>query len=237
MLKRFATAMLGLSAMALSALPATAQNGTALSSTAAQAGLSYAWVPAEGAATLTGLGLAILVRPGQRLYEVNDREEVADREPIANGKGEVFISPALARRIESLAQGRRMDAADRSVARIVIGQASSSGPITISMRPIPGRDAIGVDGNASSNAAVTVAVIATFSRDVPDVTVNRLTVRADGSGHFYAIVPLAGDYVQGTPIRVTAYSAGAASPTLSAVIGAPNPDFYSRFDRLPPDRP
>jgi hypothetical protein len=237
MLKRFATAVLGLCAMVLSALPATAQMGTPLSAAAAKAGLSYAWVPAEGAATLTALGLAIVVRPGQRLYEVNDRVEVTDRAPIANGKGEVFVSAALARRIESLAQGRRMDAADRSVAQIVVGQVSSSGPITISMRPVPGRDAIAVDGNASSNAAVTVAVVATFSRDVPDVTVNRLTVRADGNGHFYTIVPLAGDYVQGTPIRITAYSAGAASATLSAIIGPPNPDMYSRFDRLPPDRP
>lgn len=237
MLRRFATAVFVLCAMGLSAMPGAAQNGTALSAAAAKAGLSYSWIQVEGAATLTAPGLAIVVRPGERLYEVNDRVEITDRAPSANGKGEVFVSAALAHRIVALAQGRRMDAADGSIGRIVIGQASSAGPITISMRPIPGRDAIGVDGNASANAAVTIAVLATFERDVPDVTVNRMTVRADGNGHFYAIIPLAGDYVQGTPIRVTAYSAGAASPTLSAIIGPPNLDSNSRFDRLPPDRP
>ena len=237
MLKRFATAVLALSGLGLSALPAVAQNGIALSSAAAKAGLAYAWIPAEGAAALTAPGLTIVVRPGERLYDVNERAEITDRAPTAKQNGEILISSALARRIQSLAQGRRTDAADGSVGRIVIGQASNAGPPTITMRPVPGRDAIAVDGSAPSNAPVTIAIVATFSRDVPDVTVVRQTVQADGSGHFSAVVPLAGDYVEGTPIRVTAYSGGAASSTLTALIGPPNPGVYTVFDRIPRDRP
>lgn len=237
MLKRFATAVLALSGIGLLALPADAQNGIALSSAAAKAGLTYAWIPAEGAAALTAPGLTIVVRPGERLYDVNERAEITDRAPTAKANGEVYISSAFARRILSLAQGRRTEAADGSVGRIVIGQASTAAPLTISVHPVSGRDAIAVDGSASSNAPVTIAVAAIFSRDVPDVTVVRQTVQADGSGHFTTIVPLAGDYVQGTTIRVTAYSGGAASPTLTALIGPPNPGVYTVFDRLPPDRP
>ena len=237
MLKRFATAVFALSGIGLSALPASAQNGIALSAAAAKAGLTYAWIPAEGAAALTAPGLTIVVRPGERLYDVNERAEIADRAPVAKQRGEMYVSAAFARRIQSLAQGRRMEAADGSVGRIIIGQAGSAAPLSISMRPVPGRDAIAVDGSASSNAPVTIAVVATFSRDVPDVTVVRQTVQADGSGRFSTIVPLAGDYVQGTPIRVTAYSGGNASSTLTAFIGPPNPGVNSEFDRLPPDRP
>ncbi len=83
------------SLLAAPGVAAAAQQGVPLASVARAANLQYAWLGAERAVQLSGPGLIVVIRPGEPIYDVNDRVEVAAITPhyAAN---DIYVSPATA---------------------------------------------------------------------------------------------------------------------------------------------
>src|SRR5665213_734297 len=79
-------------ATALLATPATAHTGTPLMRVADGAGYVYAWSASASEVTLSRPGLTIVLRPGNRRYEINDRVAYASEAPVyENGDLTVLV--------------------------------------------------------------------------------------------------------------------------------------------------
>jgi hypothetical protein len=114
------------------------------------------------------------------------------------------------------------------------GPVSVSGSMTVAVAPAVGSEAVMVSGTAPAMAPVVVVLHATFSRDLPNVYLNRRDVYADADGHFSAIVPIGPDYWRGSILTVTASSSSAtASATAQTVVTLPNPGVVVPADDVP----
>ena len=217
-------------AAALLVMPYAASSAQAdlpLARVAHQSGLGYAWLGVERAVSLTRKGLVIVVRPGANEYEVNDRVEVAAQAP-RYAAGDLYVSPALAERIEALARSAARSAASAARPRAVGAGASQagslSGQLAIEAQPLAGREAIVVNGQAPQGAPVTITLFGTLSSDLPTVVLSRHDVQADVNGRFQAVIPIASDYVRGSILHVVATSApGVGSASAQVIVGPPNP--------------
>jgi hypothetical protein len=111
---------------------------------------------------------------------------------------------------------------------------SVNGTMTVSVAPAPGSEAVTVSGTAPAMAPVVVILHATFSRDLPNVYLNRRDVFADADGHFSTIVPIAPDYWRGSIITISASSSSAtAAATVQTVVTLPNPGVVLPADDVP----
>ena len=111
---------------------------------------------------------------------------------------------------------------------------SVNGNMTVTVAPAVGAEAITVTGTAPAMAPVVVVLHASFSRDLPNVYLNRRDVYADADGHFTAVVPIGPDYWRGSIITVTASSSSAtASATAQTVVTLPNPGVVVPADADP----
>ncbi|TAM62127.1 hypothetical protein EPN52_00955 [bacterium] len=204
----------------------SAQAELALSRVANQSGLSYAWLGVERAVSLTRKGLVIVLRPGANEYEVNDRIEVTAQAPRYAG-GDLYVSPELARRIETLARytGRPVASERRQRETAAASQMSAGGgQLAIEARPLAGREAIVVNGQAPQGAPVTITLFGTVSSDIPTVVVSRHDVQADVNGRFQAVISIASDYFRGSVLQVVATSGPGVAPASTQVtVGSPNP--------------
>lgn len=224
-------------ALSLSMLPAIAagaQSGVPLATVAARAGLAYRWLGPERSVSLSRPGLVVVLRPGETLYDVNDRVEIADRAPRYAG-GDLVVDQSLAAHIERLASRLRPDRrTTRSASLRPPAATASSGPqrtfsgaIQIEARHLPGSEAIAVNGQAPPGAPVTITLLATLSPDIPTVLVSRSDVQTDVNGRFGAIISTAPDYLRGSTIEVLATSAPGVAPASAHVtLGAPEPGFH-----------
>ena len=88
--------------LAAPGLPAVAGQGVPLASVARAANLQYEWLASQRAVQLSGPGLVLVIRPGDVLYDVNQRVEVADTAP-QYVNNEMVVSPAMAKHIEQMA--------------------------------------------------------------------------------------------------------------------------------------
>ncbi len=164
---------------------------------------------------LSRAGIVVVLRPGATVYQVNDREEVADTAPSAQ-RGELFVTPLAGS--GALATASRAAPADRH-RRI----ASAQRTISLEARQLQGAEAITVDGTAPPDAPVTITLLAIVSSDVPTIVVSRHDVVTDVSGHFAAVIPIASAYERGTILRVVATSLpGVGSASAQLVTAAPN---------------
>jgi hypothetical protein len=97
------------------------------------------------------------------------------------------------------------------------------GTMTVTIGPVQGKEAVSIEGKAPAMAPVTLRLYGTYSRDLPDVFLNRRDILADASGHFSAVVPVAPDFWRGTVLTVTASSPDAAtSATAKTNLVVPN---------------
>lgn len=111
---------------------------------------------------------------------------------------------------------------------------SVNGNMTLAVAPAVGAEAITVTGTAPAMAPVVVVLHASFSRDLPNVYLNRRDVYADADGHFSAIVPIGPDYWRGSIITVSASSSSATtSATAETVVTLPNPGVVVPADDVP----
>ena len=89
--------------------------GVPLAQVAHDANLTYTWLVGTRAVQLNGPGIVLVVRPGDNLYEVNDRVEISADAPhyVSN---DIYVSRALANHITHLArQAQLLDEAHRPV--------------------------------------------------------------------------------------------------------------------------
>ena len=198
-----------------------------LSRVAAQSGYAWSWLGAERSVEISKPGMLIVIRPGQSLFEVNDRIETTAVAP-RYAHNDLYITQSFANRIAQLAR----QADQNSVAmnqsadpvRNVVAQASAiSGAIQMEVHQLPGSEALLVTGNAPPNAPVTITLYATFATDLPTVVVSRHDAHPDASGRFSTIVPIAPAYFRGVFLDVLASSLpGVKAATAQYVVGSPN---------------
>ena len=239
-MRRLAAALV---ATALSASPAIAHAGTSLERVADQVGYAYAWSASASEVTLARPGLTVVLRPGNRRYQINDRVAYASEAPVYE-HGDLSVSADVVAELRELA-GRypvsRATEGTRIGSTTTPGNpppSSASGALSILVSPAPGREAVVVDGSVPAalrgNAVpVTLTVTGTVSRDLPTVTLRRVTLATDGT--FHTILTTSG-MPRGSVVTVTATSALGLTPASAHLtVGAPNPSVDSPLDHLPKD--
>ena len=222
-------------AAALPALPATAHTGNSLLRVAGAAGYTTVWSVSASEMTLSRPGLTIVLRPGNRRYEINDRVTYASEAPVSVN-GDLLIPDDVATQLRTLAGAIPVSRAMEGARPGPLTYAqTASGSLTMTARQVAGREAIVVDGTAPASVPVTITLVGSISRDIPDVLIRRITVLSDGT--FHATLPVAPAMPRGSFVTVTATSLPRVAPATARVtIGAPNPAIDSdTFDHLPKD--
>lgn len=222
-------------AMALAPSIALSQtSGESLSALAARNGYSMQWLLPEREVALYRAGLVIVLRPGAQLYEVDDRVEVSDAPPRYIN-GDLLVSSRFAQRLKQLASFQSYPPQSQQGGTLVPPIANFHGAISIEMQPLPGSEAVTVNGQAPPGAPVTLTLLATISSDIPTVLVSRHDVQPDVSGRFTATLPIASDYYHGSLLRVLATSTFGVTPaTANVMVDAPNRDVTLPADQWPP---
>ena len=217
--------------MTLPALRATAHTGISLQRVAGQAGYAYAWSASASEVTLSRPGLAIVLRPGNRRYQINDRVAYASDAPVYES-GDLLISDDVAAELRTLA-GRTPVSRAMEGTRIGTVTGNVGGALTLTAHPATGRDAIVVDGTAPAALPVTITLTGTISRDIPVVTFNRVTLATDGN--FHATIPVA-SVPRGSVVTITATSLSGVSPATTRVtVDRHLPQLDTPLDHLPKD--
>ena len=218
-------------ATALLAAPATAHTGTPLMRVAQAAGYVYAWSASASEVTLSRPGLTIVLRPGNRRYEINDRVAFASEAPVYEN-GDLTVPDDVVSELRTLAAGASSVPRATEGARPGPVLAQAGGKLTIAARPAIGREAIVIDGTAPGPIPVTLTVAGTMSRDLPDVVFSRVTIATDGT--FHATLAVAPGIPRGSVVTVTATSLpGVVSASARLTVGAPHPELDTDLDHLP----
>jgi hypothetical protein len=214
----------------LAAPAAAEEQGLSLRHLAAHSGYSFHWLGSAGEATIAKPGLTIVIRPGNRFYEVNTRVEGLASAPQAAGD-DILISPAFAQRIETLGE----EPAAKHSASLVVSLVRVSGALSLRVMPEAGEEAVHVNCSGPAAAPVTVTLFATLSSDIPTVLVSRHDFTIDRSGQLSTTIPIASDFVRGSILTVRVTSLDTVSPAqTSLVVGTPNPHLAAPFDYIPP---
>ncbi len=220
-------------ATAFLATPATAHTGTPLMRVAQAAGYAYAWSASASEVTLSRPGLIIVLRPGSRRYEINDHVAYASDAPVYEN-GDLVVPADVVTQLRALAGASPVSRATEG-ARPGPIPAQQTGKLTLTARPAVGRVAIVVDGTAPGPIPVTLTLVGTMSRDIPEAVLSRVTLATDGT--FHATLALASSMPRGSVVTVTATSLSGVSPASARVtVGQPNPGLDTDLDHLPTDR-
>jgi hypothetical protein len=205
-----------------------------LASVARSAHLDYEWLAVSRAIQLSGPGIVLVIRPGDYLYDVNDRVEVTAVAPHFFSN-DIYVSKKLADHIISLArqaqaaasaqeaQLAREAAVEANAARTetIVGEAH--GIIVLHATQLKGAEALLITGNAPPSIPVMITLLATFSSEVPNVLLSRQTITAGADGAFQAIVPIGPNYMRDTFIHVLATSLpGVISASAQLLVQEPN---------------
>ena len=213
----------------MSSTIAVAANETALAKVAADLGYTYSYLGPEDAASLVRPGVTVVIRPGERLFDVNDRTEAVNGPVPRFAYNDILISDALIARLRQLAFRYPKNSGNDRVSALgnsapVSATENISGAISkLRAAQIPGSQQISVDGVAPANAPITITLVGTFSSELPDVVLNRRTVSADGKGTFQTDLPIASGFFRGGILTVVASStAGVIAARTQLSAKAPN---------------
>lgn len=226
-----------ISAIALAMLGTIALGGNAqaqnsrvsLTAVASHNAYNLQWLLPERSVRLYRPGLVIVIRPGDREYDVNNRVEFTDAAP-AYVNGDILVSTSLAARLRRLGAMADVPAAASGM-RSVAAAPPATGSITLDARRTQGSEALTITGHAPAGSPVTITLLATISPDLPTVVVSRHDVQPDASGQFSAVISNAPDYLRGTLLQVVATSAGASPASATVTVGPPNPGVTVPFDK------
>jgi hypothetical protein len=206
-----------------------ARGDVSLSRVAAELGYAYAYLGPQDAVSLQRPGVTVLVRPGERLYDVNDRTEAMDGTAPHFYRNDLFVSPQFVARLRAIAANYPggmggpsvvMPATYRSSSATVTGSISS-----LDVRQIPGTQQLDVSGKTPPNVPIILTLVGTFSSEIPDAVLSRRQVFADTDGRFRASVSIGPGYMRGAYLTLVASSVpGVASASLRFVVKAPNGD-------------
>ncbi len=237
-MNRFATGAALVAAIFATAPAAIAGHETPLSKAAAELGFQYSYLGPEDAVALTKPGVTIVIRPGELLFDVNDRTEAMDGSPPRFSHDDIYISDSLLSRLRQLAV-RYGVAPGSGVISITSGQGNGPAPISgaitgLSVVQVPGKQEISVGGKAPGNAPITLTLIGTFSIEVPDVVLSRHEVLADIDGTFKTAFSVAPGYYRGGILTLVASSVEGVSPAKAQIVmKAPNGNVSIPADQEP----
>jgi hypothetical protein len=227
------------SLLASPCVAAPAQQEIPLSSVARTAHLEYTWLAAERAVQLSGPGIVLVIRPGNNVYDVNDRVETTSIAP-RYASNDIYVSSALANHLERLAQqaylaiANAQAAEQRAEAQDEASLAELHGTIVLSVLPLKGAEAVLVTGAAPPSAPVRITLLATLSSDIPNVVVSRHDLNADSEGKFQAIIPIAPDFTRETFLNVLATSGPGVTPASAQIlVDAPNAGVKVPWETFP----
>lgn len=226
-MKRLATGAAILAALLAAAPPAMAGHETPLAKVAADLGFQYSYLGPEDAVSLTKSGVTVVIRPGESLFDVNDRTEAMDGSPPRFSRSDIYISDALLRRLRQISAHYTSLAADHQITVTTAapsGYGEISGAITgLTFAQAPGKQEVSVGGKAPANAPVTLTLIATLSNELPDVVLSRHELLADVDGTFKTDISIAPGYYRGGILTLVASSVAGVSPAKAhLVMKAPN---------------
>ncbi len=230
---KYSTAF-ALLAFTASSMPITsaayAEDGVPLSQVAARLGYAYAYLGPEDAVQLSRPGLTILVRPGEKLIDVNDRTETMNMAPRFD-RNELYVSDSFVSRLRELMREYPVPAARSGESDVLPAdlqprhaEAVPNGAISgLDVRQLWGTQSLTVSGHAPPAMPITLTVKETFWTDVPDVVLSRNDVTSNADGRFDAVVPVAPGYFYGGIITVVATSLPPISDaSAQIVLKAPN---------------
>jgi hypothetical protein len=218
-----------------------AEQEVPLATVARVAHLQYTWLAATRAVQLSGPGLVLVVRPGDNVYEVDDRVEITAVTPRYTSN-DIYVSTKLATHITQLARQAYdlVSAQEAQAARAVseeqqqLGAAVLRGTIVLNVTPLQGAEALLVTGGAPPSAPVRITLLATLSSELPNVLLSRHDLTAGPDGKFQAIVPIAPDYMRDSLIHVLATSSpGVISASTQLLVHAPNAGIAVPTDAFP----
>jgi hypothetical protein len=205
-----------------------------LARAASELGYTYTYSGFENAAVVARPGLSILVRPGQQLAEVNDRLESLDGIPrIVNG--ELYVPETLVAELRRLARQYPANVSAMQQRQIVVvTQPAAVGAVSLDVRQLLGSYDLTVAGKAPPSVPVTLALIGTFSRSLPDVLISRSEVSSDLDGRFQAIVSIAPGFFSGGILTLVATSLpGVTRASAQIIVKEPNWKVTVPGDDLP----
>jgi hypothetical protein len=227
-LNRHAARLALLAIVATVSIPAIAyaDHDTALVKVASELGYSYGYLGPEDAVSLSRPGVTIVIRPGERLFDVNDRTEAMDGPAPHFYHSDVYVSDELFNRLRQIAA--RYPAVPGGERAIVVVNPNAAGAATISgaisglhVGQTPGDQSLTVSGAAPANLPVTLTLIGTFSSELPDVVLSRREITADADGTFRTTIPVAGGYFRGGLITVDATSVSGITPAKQQLVLRP----------------
>ncbi len=113
------------------------------------------------------------------------------------------------------------------------GEAAQAGAIALSVAPHLGAEAIDVSGTGPPGRPLTITLLSTFSRDLPDVVLSRTSVVPNASGAFSATISIAPGFTRGSLITISA-SSFAGGPSARAQYRPDWPNHVVPLDEYPP---
>jgi hypothetical protein len=224
-------------ALAVSALPAQAvsKHEVAVSRVAAQLGYGYAYLGVQDAVQLTRPGLLVLIRPGEKLIDVNDRTEAVDVPPRFD-HSELYVSDSFVERLRRLAEKYPVAASrpEGQAAIISPSKMMQTGAIVMDVRQAVGSQSLKVSGKAPASVPITLTLKETFWTEIPDVVLNRTEIVSDADGLFEAVVPVAPGYLRGGILTLVASSfPRITTASMQLVLKAPNDGVDVPIQKIP----
>jgi hypothetical protein len=209
-----------------------ARADVSLAQAASSLGYTYSYLGPEDAVQLGRPGVTILVRPGERLFDVNDRTEAMAGSAPKFVRDDLYVSAEFVARLRAIAA--RYPAAQAATSEETTSRhtaaasaAKVSGPITaFEVRQKPGTEQVDVTGKAPApGVPITLTLVGTFSSDIPDTVLTRRQVFAGPDGRFTANVSVTPGNLHGALLTMVASSVpGVASASIRFEMKAPNAD-------------
>lgn len=199
---------------------------TSLMQAAAELGYAYSYLGPEDAVALTKPGVTIVIRPGERLFDVNDRTEAMDGSAPMFSHSDIFITDALLARLRQISvKYPSQTTGDRAiVVQNGTAVANATGSISnLTLAQVPGKLDIAIAGKGPGNLPVTLTLIGSFSQEIPDVILSRNEVVTDADGTFKTEISPSPGFFRGAILTLVASSvSGVSSAKAQIVLKAPN---------------
>jgi len=181
-------------------------HAVALASVARQLGFTYVYLGPDDEVSLTGHGLAVVVRPGAPYFTVNDRVEPVEGDAPRYQGGDLFVSPAFAHQLttieRSAAKSERAERKTTAASALHINDSTSEvlphHVLTVRLAQVPGTEDVVVAGEATPGALVAIVLKADAAPDLPTIYLNRSFAVAGSDGMFSLQIVTAPDYLTGS---------------------------------------
>ncbi len=220
-MKRTALAIIALLPFCGANARADQMHAEPLATVAHRLGFVYAYLGPDDVVSLTGHGLALVVRPGVAYFTVNDRVVPVEGDAPIYRAGDLSISPAFSRQLTAIERAAakkerpsRADAMAENPAHINV--AAPGGPpqmvSAVSLSSVTGSDDVSVSGNATPGSLVAIVLKATADPLLPMIFLNRSFAVTGPGGRFAIKIATAPEYFTGSVLIAEASGIDDAKP-------------------------